>query len=255
MMISLIRVTLAFSFSIQFVAGQNSTHTDLKEYGLVGDVKTMTLYKHINISEKKGTGGSNLYSVSSRDTFEFKRIYHFNRSGNLDSIITITPYHYNNKTTIYTNTVVWEFDKNNRKKGFKAYDNARKLFEEAEIRWMDDFHYVQYNFIFDTGRVRQKNQEIWFTLNSQGRELIYEVKILKPWSGVLDQQYIVVNSLGKNRYVERKRVIYPMENAFDESVYVQVKIDRYGNPTDTHIRSTYSTPVTRIEVTEYSYYK
>lgn len=224
-------------------------HTDLKEYGLFGKIKTMTIIKYYSDMVNDST-----YKPLS-DKFDSKKIFHFNISGNIDSIIWISTYYSGNeKPVFYNSRYISEFDKDGNRTGFKGYDFKGNLALETEIKWKDKTHYTQTDFTFDVNNNRQKSGEVSFTLNSKGRELTYINKVLKPWDGSIRSETTVANTLDLNGFLLSKRMEYKGSGGFDQKNYKYKKIDSHKNACEIIETEIYTERLSSVQKVSYTYY-
>src|ERR1700709_466652 len=86
----IILITFISVFLFSSTKGQKSSeHTDAKEYGFYGKVKTVVQYDFYPDSTVKK---DSIYYLINRNGYELKRIYYFNRKGDIDSIVSLYPY-------------------------------------------------------------------------------------------------------------------------------------------------------------------
>ena len=241
------------SICINSLSAQTSQFpSDLMELGITGRVKTMTVYTY---PAEQIIKDSTQWKIKDKDFFDMRREFYLNQKGQIDSIITISPYRGSGTLILYRSYVIYEFNQSGIKKGYRFYNGDRKLEQETEIKWLDEYHYVQTNFTFDTGRVRQKNEEIWYSLNKNGREISYEIRTFVPWTVNDSEISVVVNTLENGRYLEKKSSQSYIQNGWGESFYEIQKKDANGNPLETvRLKGVRRTP-TKMEVAEYSYFK
>ncbi len=230
-------------------------HTDIEEYSLKGKVKTMSIFKYYgsNVESK-----DSIYLLVNHDLFESKRTYFFNLKGDIDSIKTYIPYP-NDVTKeiipIY-NYSIYEFDKEGNKSGFKFLNGERKLEQIGEIKWLDEFHYVQINYGFDKGGKKTKIEEIEFTLTTDFKEESYEVKTFGVNTGDVLSHYLVISTYDKLGYLQKKRVEYKgRDKEWDEDKYKHQKFDGIGNPIETIRLNGYNNKPNTFLATNYTYYK
>lgn len=229
-------------------------HTDAKEYGFKGKIKTVTEYRYYSDSIIKK---DSMYQLVNKEGYEYKRTYYFNKKGDIDSGVTYFPYKSPVTKEIIPiyNYLVYSFDRAGRKIGFKSFDGKRKLENEGEIKWIDRTHYVQINYGFTNEGKKSKIEEINFTLTNALRELSYEVKTFGIINGAFLSRYIVTNSFDKEGYLQKKRVEYKGEdNDWDEDKYIHQKFDKMKNPLETIQKAGYNNSPKRFILSEYSYY-
>jgi len=235
-------------------AQSKSEHTEAKEYGFYGKVKTVVQYDFIADSTVKKDSA---YYLVNRNGYELKRTYFFNPKGEVDSIVSLYPYKddFTKKIIPVYNYLIYEFNNVGRKSGFKSYSNERNLDVQGEITWIDKTHYIQKNYEVTKDGKKSKIKEISFSLTDKFRELSYEVKTFGKVNGALLTHYIVTNSFDQAGYLEKKRVEYKAEaKGPDENIYKYQKYDKMKNPCETLEMTGDNKRLKTYILTEYSYY-
>lgn len=123
--------TICFLFTLTItVFGQ---HTDLKEYGLKGKVKSITTMHYKDVMFSNGQ-----WMPVSLDKFSYSTVWHFNEQGFIDTSKTSLFVH---PDSLVTNILTYEF-KGGKKVSGKYYNYRGILSEQYKISWTDQYTYT-----------------------------------------------------------------------------------------------------------------
>jgi hypothetical protein len=245
-----------FSLPIAVQAQPSPHHSDVAEYGFHGAVRTVTQYRFYGDSVLL-KDSANIMIRAGRG-YEYKRVYHFNPKGTIDSVVTHYPYisPVSKEVVPIVNFMVYTKDQSGYNTGFKFYTGNKELHDDGELEWKDSLHYVQRNYQFTVeGKKRTLVEETKFTLTPSFRELSYEVKTFGILNSKELSHYIVKNSIDSNGFLAKKRVEYlGNDPGWDETIYRINQVDRHGNPAETVMKGPYTNYLKGFILSEYTYY-
>jgi hypothetical protein len=224
-------------------------HTDLKEYGLAGKVRTMTVTSYRSGVAKKDSN----WVITDPSRFVSRQVYYFNEKGFTDSVFMLyVSYDTANTPNYWNESSIWEFNKAGQKTGYKHFDYKRELHEEAELKWIDPTHYIQSNYNYFNGK-KVKTSEQVFTLSENFRESSVQYKRFTSYGGVSSDK-TTTNTLDANGHLTKKHTKDKVDGFNNEIIYYrQQKLDKRKNPVETVILDTMMGLV-RFQSIRYSYY-
>jgi hypothetical protein len=208
--------TICFLFALTNIAfGQ---HTDLKEYGLKGKVKSITTMHYKDVMFSNGQ-----WMPISFEKFSYKTVWNFNEQGFLDMSKTSLFVH---PDSLVTNVLAYEF-KNGKKVSGKYYNYRGILTELYKISWTDQYTYS--TITTDTNGIKTSESTSW--LNKEFRDNKGEYKSYENGKVVFYEKYSDIFDTSKQLIKAEFTNVTENKNYF--VLYRHSELDKNNNPTIT----------------------
>jgi hypothetical protein len=215
-MVTKLITTICFLLSLTITTfGQ---HTDLKEYGLKGKVKSITTMHYKDVMFSKGQWMPIFF-----DKFSYKTVWHFNEQGFIDTSKTslfVYP------DSLITNILIFEF-KNGKKVSGKYFDFRGVLTELYKFSWADQYTYM--TITTDTNGTKTFESTSW--LNKDFRDNKGEYKSYKDGKTVFYEKYFDI--FDSNGQLVKAEFTNATENTNFTILYKHGEYDKKNNPTIT----------------------
>jgi len=207
--------TIYFIFALTITAlGQ---HTDLKEYGLKGKVKTITTMHYKDVMFSNGQ-----WMPTSFEKFYYTTVWHFNEPGFLDTSKTSLFVH----DSLVTNILTYEF-KNGKKVSGKYFNYHGVLTELYNITWTNQYTYT--TITTDTNGTKTFESTSW--LNKDFRDNKGEYKSYE--NGKVDFYEKYSDIFDTNGQLIKAEFTNMTENKNYFILYKHSESDKNNNPTIT----------------------
>ncbi len=231
--------TLLFFAFCCFGAPLFAQYSDLKEYGLKGNVKSVSdaVYYDVKLMGKKS-------KIDSTVKAEYQKNMHFNRSGQMDTMKVVD---YDLNDSLFNRIYVLDFE-NGKKSGCRVYDDKDESIEYTQIVWVDEHTY-------NTAATDIKGELLYETtswLSSQFQDSIGTTVIYNNGELVRSSKYV-------NRYGKGNRVVgvdyFDSDGGLADSEVIQyLEFDKKGNWTKSVVRDTFTGLYLKMTVRTIEYY-
>ncbi len=202
--------TIYFLLALTIIAvGQ---HTDLKEYGLKGKVKSITSMHYKDVMFSNGH-----WMPISKEKFYYTTVWHFNEQGFLDTSATslfVYP------DSLVTNILAYEF-KNGKKVSGKYFNYLGVLTELHKITWVDQYTYTI--IATDTSGTKILESNSWLNKNyrdNKGEYKSYEngkVVFYEKYSDIFDTNGQLLKAEFTNITENKSYVVLYKHSEFDKN--------------------------------------
>ncbi len=193
-------------------------HTDLKEYGLKGKVKSITTMHYKDVMFSNGQ-----WMPISFDNFSYKTVWYFNEQGFIDKSKTSLFVH---PDSLVTNILTYEF-KNGKKVSGKYFNYRGVLTELYKITWTDQYTYT--TITTDTNGIKTFESTSW--LNKDFRDSKGEYKSYENEKVVFYEKYSDI--FDANGQLTKAEFTNMTENKNYFVLYKHSELDKNNNPTIT----------------------
>jgi|SRR6218665_210339 len=230
---------LLFFALFYFISPSFCQYSDLKEYGLKGNVKSINDAVYLDL---KPVGKK--WKIDSTDNAAFHKNMYFNPSGQMDTLRVIDV---DEKDSMLNSTIVFDFE-NDIKIGGKQYGYHHQPITLFDIEWMDNRTYK--TALTDTSGQKIYESTSWLSIQFQdsvGQTLVY------------DKGKVVNNSTYVNRLDKSKRVIgidyfdqFSKPTVSETIEYLE--FDKRGNWTKCVVRDSFTGKFKKLTVRAIEYY-
>ena len=219
----------------------NAQHTDLKEYGLKGHVKSIT-----TVNYESGICTNNQWIPYDEAKPNTITTLYFNKSGIIDSSITEFGAFKTDTSSFRTKTIY--VIEQNKKVSAKYYDHSGKFTETIKIKWLNNKTYSTY--FYDLNGKLTFESTSW--LNDEYRDNKGEYKsydndtlnIYEKYDDVFDSDKQLIKANFVDQIGKKEYTILYKHQAFDE----------FKNPTYTALVNITTGTLKRISIWRIEYY-
>lgn len=214
-------------------------HTDLKEYGYKGPVRTVTTYYFDTLLFDKS---DRIYSTKN---WRNKIVYKFARTGNLDSIITFTQLPH--QDTVYINKTAF-FNKYPSRFAVRL-NGDNSVTDTVKYAWLSDTSY-QTTEVAVKGDYRVLSD---YFLDKNYRDKAGSHSVYNGKDGIeFSEKY--ENTIGRDGLLTKSIRTNLLENTTSTVGYAYFGRDKYGNPTKILLANLPGGKVFRIVLRAFEYY-
>jgi len=204
-----------FNFLFALTISSFGQHTDLKEYGLKGKVKSIKTMHYKDVMFSNGQ-----WMPISFEKFSYSTVWHFNEQGFLDTSKTNL---FTNQDSLITNVLIYDF-KNGKKVSGKYYNYQGEMSELYNISWTDQYTYT--TITTDSNGTKTFESTSW--LNNEYRDNKGEYKRYENGKVVFHEKYSdIFDTTGTLIKAEFTNVI---ENRNYFVLYKHSELDKNNNP-------------------------
>ena len=231
---------LLLVFSLLFISTSVlSQYSDLKEYGLKGNVKSVNdaVYTEVKLMRKRS-------KIDSTAKVEYHKYMHFNPSGQMDTMKVID---LDEKDSLFNSIYVLTFE-DGIKNGCTLYDSQYEPIEYMQIQWVDERTYNM--AVTDTKGELVYESTSW--LSSKFQDSIGETMIYNGGELVRRTKYV-------NRFGKRYRVVgvdyFDSDGGFADSEVIEyLEFDKKGNWIKCVVRDTFTGEYKKMTIRTIEYY-
>jgi hypothetical protein len=214
-------------------------HSDLKEYGFKGNIKTIDEAVYLDLYKRGGE-----MPISKKDKPAFHRIRHFTRSGQID---TLKALYYKFGDSTMNNVMVFDFKKG-IKTGGKYYIFPNEVIGRFKIEWINDRSYK----MITTDLKGKKTSEVTCWLDSEFRDSVGQTLDYVKGKVTMDEKYT-------NHFDSSNRLVGV--DYFDEVaksgyslIFEYLEFDQEGNWTKSIVRDKNTGEFRKMSTRTITYY-